>query len=434
MTTPQTEQAATKRGLFRPVAGAERIESLDVLRGFALLGILVVNSLLFALPMLPAMEPPWSGAGAAASTTPNWVAWWIVSVFFQWKFISLFSILFGAGAAIQFDRARAAGRAFDWFFIRRLIILLIFGVLHALLFWYGDILTLYALIGVWLLLFCRLRPATLVIIGTLLLLFAAVVSGGLGALAAFIPENPGLKASVEELPEGWLAPMQAANFDPNATIWQLAEERAYREGPYGDLFAFRMVSWLMGMLSGLFTYGWHILAMFAFGVAIVRSGFFGAGGSKLRVWAITLALPIGLVLEALCALIMMLWAPEHRWLIGVVSAVHEGGVFLTAIGYAAVVVAIVRSGILSLVAAAVACVGRMALTNYLLETVIMTSIFYYYGLGYFAQVDRIWLLVMSILIWIGLVIFSTLWLSVFTRGPLEWIWRLLSYGRRPGRG
>ena len=228
--------------------------------------------------------------------------------------------------------------------------------------------------------------------------------------------------------------MTDAMFDPNTPTWQMAEERAYGEGPYSDLFTFRLVSWIFSLVFAGLTYGWHILAMFALGVAMIRSGFFGGGGGMLRCYAIAIALPLGLIVEALCALAIMLWGEESVLVKSLVAGIHEFSVPLVAIGYMGVVTWLVRGGALSIVAYVTACVGRMALTNYLLESVIMTSIFYYYGLGFFGEVNRIWLLVMSLCVWIALAIFSTLWLSVFSRGPLEWLWRLLSYMRLPGRG
>ena len=122
MTLPKTGTKVT----LKPIAVNQRIESLDVLRGFALFGILVVNSLFFAMPMMPAIMPPWENYQGIAGSTSDWIAWWIITVLFQYKFLSLFSILFGVGAAIQFDRARAANQSFDWFFIRRMAVLLVF--------------------------------------------------------------------------------------------------------------------------------------------------------------------------------------------------------------------------------------------------------------------------------------------------------------------
>lgn len=419
---------------LQPVTSVQRIESLDVLRGFALLGILVVNSLLFALPMFEGMMPPFTSIRGEESAPGDWAAWWIVSVFFQFKFITIFSLLFGMGAAIQFDRTRAAGKNFNWFFIKRMFVLLCFGLIHALAFWYGDILALYAVIGAWLLLLCRLRQKTLIQISILCLCVAAALSGGLTLLEQFAPENPAGQAASTEMPETAFEAMGQAMFEPNSEIWLLAEERAYSEGPYLDLFAFRVISWLMSFIFAGFSFGWHILAMFALGVATIRSGFFGGVGGRLRSYAITIALPVGLTIEILCALALALGAEEHIWVRALVTAIHEFSVPLVSLGYMGLVTAIVKSGVFSWAMHMIACVGRMALTIYLLETIIMTSIFYYYGLGLFGDVDRIWLLVMSLGIWAGLAVFSTAWLSVFSRGPLEWIWRVLTYGRAPKSG
>ena len=140
---------------FKPVKVTERIESIDVLRGIALLGILVVNSLFFAMPVMIGMNTPGFGSEQVVANPVEWSSWWIMTMFFQYKFISLFSILFGVGAAIQFDRAKKAGRPFEGFFVKRMLILLCFGVIHALLFWYGDILTIYAILGFGFIVLCR---------------------------------------------------------------------------------------------------------------------------------------------------------------------------------------------------------------------------------------------------------------------------------------
>ena len=153
------DEKRTGASLFRfdSVPIQDRIESIDTVRGFALLGILVVNTLFFAYPMNIALLPPVEGQIGSSDPLRDWTSWWIVSLFFQYKFMTLFSILFGVGAAIQYRRAQLSGTNFDSFFIRRMVVLLGFGILHAVLFWYGDILTIYACCGVWLLLFCRLQ-------------------------------------------------------------------------------------------------------------------------------------------------------------------------------------------------------------------------------------------------------------------------------------
>ncbi len=427
---PTTSATAPARG-FQPVTGTERIESIDVIRGIALLGILVVNSLYFSMPMMVGMNPPGFGSEEAVTSPLEWTAWWIVMVLFQFKFISLFSMLFGVGAAIQFDRARAAGRSFGGFFSKRMVILLGFGILHALLFWYGDILTIYAVLGFGLLILCRLKIAPLVILGIVFLFFSAVLSVGMFALEMLSPEFPEMEG---ELPDTWFGVLNAAQWNPGNPIWIQGETRAYAEGPYLDLFAFRAISWLMALISIVFTFGWHVLAMFCFGVALLRARFFGDGGRRLRQVAITVALPIGLLMEVGATFLKS--SALEGWPLGKGLAIvlNEFGSVILALGYAGVIVWLVRSGVLSWFARIAACTGRMALSVYLLETIIMTSVFYHYGLGFFGQVDRIWLIVMSLCTWAALAVFSTLWLANYRQGPMEWLWRRLAYGRTAGRG
>lgn len=430
MTTPTTN---TGPGTFKPVSGSERIQSIDVVRGFALLGILVVNSLFFALPLADAMGVPEPAPGTESVGIWQWIAFLVVMILFQYKFMSLFSLLFGVGAAIQFERATRAGRRFGLFFLCRLLILFCIGAIHAVFFWYGDILAQYALIGVWLLLFCRLRPVALVIIGTGLLTIAALIGGTIAGFEATMALDPEYQKAMNPdgtLPVGWLDTMEAAMWNPESPIWRAGELRAYGEGPYIDLFMFRLVTWLFAIVFGFLQFGWHIMAMFAFGVALYKSGFFGDEGGRLRCWAVAVALPIGLLLE-LGAMLPDWTTPV---VVGMSKATHEYGSTLMAFGYAALVTTIVRGGQLRMIAHVIACTGRMALTVYLAETVIMTSLFYSYGFGLFGEVDRIWLIPISLGTWIALAVFSTLWLGSFKQGPMEWLWRVLSYGISGSRG
>jgi uncharacterized protein len=424
-----TASSTTKE--FQPVKVTERIESIDVVRGIALLGILVVNSLFFAMPMIVGMNRPGFGSEELVTNPFEWSAWWIMSMFFQYKFISLFSMLFGVGAAIQFDRARATGRSFDGFFLKRMVILLGFGVIHALLFWYGDILTVYAILGISFLALCRLKNVTLVILGLLFLFFGATLSAAMFTLEQFAPPLPEMTG---DLPDTWFGVLNAAQWNPNNPIWILGETRAYAEGPYGDLFAFRTISWLMVVISAIVGFGWHVLAMFCFGVALLRAQFFGEGGRGLRRLAITVALPIGLLMEGTATLLTAISGEDWPLGRGLASVIHEFGSVVLALGYAGVIVWLVRRGTLKWFARIAACTGRMALSVYLLETVIMTSVFYHYGLGFFGQVDRIWLILISLVTWAVLAAFSTLWLANYRQGPMEWLWRRLAYGRASGRG
>lgn len=423
---------------FRSVGSSDRVISIDALRGFALIGILVVNTLFFAFPLMTALSPPWTDNSGAEGSIGDWSSWWIISLFFQYKFMTIFSILFGVGAAIQWQRARLLGTSFDTFFIKRMAILFVFGMIHALFFWYGDILAVYAMCGIWLLLFCRLSNRALIPLVVGLLVFTALLSGGFTVLdleATNQAQNTSLPASENDAQShsGFNA-ILASNFDPKSEIWSTAEQRAYQEGPYQDLLVFRAITWTMYIVITMLTTGWHIMAMFALGVVLYRSGFFGDSGARLRRIAIYLGLPIGLLVESICCLVQMEYLqeqPSHQiW----IMMVHELSVPLVSMGYAGLVINLVRSGALQWMIHALSCTGRMALTNYLLETMVMTSVFYYYGFGLFGSVDRIYLIPVALATWTMLALVSVAWLGAYRQGPIEWLWRRLAYGPPAPRG
>lgn len=415
---------------FTPIGTGQRIESLDVLRGLAIFGILFVNASFFAFPMMEAAQPLQDADFKTYGTSNDWFAAWFVKTFFEFKFISLFSMMFGIGAALQFDRARRSGSSFDGFYLRRLLVLLGFGILHAIVFFYGDILTIYALLGVSLLGFCRLKSKILIPLVFALMMIAAFMTTGMALLESLASNTQSASISEQaQVPRTGFDAIQASGFNPQSRTWVDAEVLAHQKGPYLDLMLFRVLAWLMGLITIIISFGWHILAMFALGVVIKRSEFFtpSDSGRRIRKWMMLL-LPLGLCLEALNAWTSLTTSSSLSVTI-VLSMVREFSTVLTMLGYAAMLVSLVQMGVAALVFEWMAKVGRMALTNYLLETVIMTTIFEFYGLGLFDQVPRIWLLVLAMGVCVILTIFSVSWLSLCSRGPMEWLWRTLAYMR-----
>ena len=414
---------------FNSIPIKDRIVSIDTVRGFALLGILVVNTLFFAFPLNIALQPPFEGQIGSHNQFTDWISWWFVNLFFQYKFMTLFSILFGVGAAIQYQRAQLSGTNFDAFFIRRMVVLLGFGILHAVLFWYGDILTIYACCGVWLLLFCRLSNKTLILLTIGLLLFTAILSGGFILVDQMVTPPAKEATGLTGFEAIW-----ASQLDPKSDVWMQAELVAYQQGPYLDLFVFRALSWLMYLIVLMVSNGWHVTAMFALGVVLYRTGFFSDEGVRIRRLAMYVGLPIGLLIEGICFYAMMLYFKEEPIHLTWIMMAHELSVPLVSLGYAAIMITLTRRSVLPKVLYAFSCVGRMALTNYLLETFIMTSLFYYYGLGLFGEVGRIYLIPIALGTWVALSLFSVAWLGSYKQGPLEWLWRRLAYGSSSQRG
>ena len=425
MTAPEQTTVA-----FTPIKSEQRIEALDVLRGLAIFGILFVNAVYFGLPMMEAVQPALTGTVGVNGQDADWNATWFIKTFFEFKFVSMFSMMFGIGAALQFDRARRSGSGFDGFYCRRLLILLGFGVLHAVAFFYGDILTIYAVLGLSLLAFCRLKTKILLPIVIGLMMIAALMSTGMVLLESMAPQMEATSAADQATRTGWDA-IQASGFQPQNPIWIDAETVAHQDGPYRDLLLFRVLSWAMGLISIILSYGWHILAMFALGVVIKRSAFFtpSDSGRRIRFWMMVF-LPVALVVEGLTAWSYLsqtspIWAPA------ILSLVREFSTVATMLGYAAVLVTLVQMGIATRLFGSLAKVGRMALTNYLLESLLMTTLFEFYGFGLFDQISRSGLILVSTGICIILMIFSVLWLKGFSRGPMEWLWRTLAYLKAP---
>jgi uncharacterized protein len=464
---PSAAMAAAPRPLG-PVQEGERIAALDVLRGFALLGIFMVNMQFFTMPFMRAIFDP----TLAEAPPSEQAAWWFVKLLFEYKFVSLFSLMFGMGLAVQLMRADRAGRPFVPVYLRRLIVLGLMGIAHGLFLWYGDILLFYAGIGLVLLLCARLRPKWLLALASAAFVFGVLLVGAMTWLqltmveahersarsgAALQPASDELEPAIpDEAAESDLAPpdeldepeaadaeaddapatplrgfraIDASSGDPTSEIWVEAEIAAYKDGPMRDAIVFRALTYAYSVGFGLLGFSWHVLAMFLLGAALLKLDYFA---DHRRHWHLAFALcglGIGLPLE-----FMNVWlqhAADHQYGAHLLPAtiLHEVGSVFTALGYLGVVTLIVSSGLLRVVTAAIACVGRMALTNYLGQTVVATSLMYWWGLGWFNEVPRVQQIGLVFAIYAAQVLFSVAWLSAFTMGPMEWLWRSVTYVR-----
>jgi uncharacterized protein len=425
-----------------PVAEHERIITLDVLRGIALLGIFFVNMQVFAMPLAKFYGTP---ALAEAPPARQW-AWAFVHVFCQYKFISLFSLLFGMGLAVALIRAQRAGRPFALTYLRRILILAVVGAMHGFLLWYGDILLIYALLGVPLLLLARLRPSVLIAIAAVLLTINVAFAGAYSFAHAYgqrldseqaalrqgddVPVDSDAdeyQAAPEEEPvlKG-LAAMEAAHWQPMSQIWMEAETRAFRDGPWAEAMIFRSVTMAFNVAM-IFFIGWGILGLFLLGAALMKLGFFGPQYRRWHIAATVIGLGIGLPVEAFTAWLMYNsgWAWNYSFAAG--QTIHDVGRLFMLAGYVGGITLLMKAGAIGWVANALASVGRMALTNYLLQSVIATAIMYHWGFGLFGEVDRAQQLGLVALIFLAQIIFSVFWLRAFRFGPMEWLWRSLTY-------
>ncbi|MFP7722742.1 DUF418 domain-containing protein [Lysobacter sp. A3-1-A15] len=410
----------TTTTVLTPVAAGERIEAMDVLRGFALLGILLMNIEAFVGPLFAAitgLDPSLRGADRAADS--------LIYIFVQGKFYTLFSLLFGMGFAVMIARAHAADRAFVPFYLRRTLALLGFGLVHALLVWSGDILTVYALIALVLLLFRNTPQSRLPKWGIALYLVPVALMLAFGLLSTVAQGDPQAAAAMN------------ASLAEQGRIMDEAlqgQRQAYGSGSYAEAVAQRAED-LMLFLGHVGTaMGWQILGLFLLGAWFVRSGAIARpdGFPRLYAWMRWVALPAGLAM-ALASFWLMPTMDYARMdmAAGGAIALSMVGSLLMCLGYAAWLVRGLQSprwaGSLGWLAPA----GRMALTNYLTQSVVCTLLFYGYGLGYFEQLSRAWQVPFVLALFALQVVASRAWLSRFRYGPAEWVWRALTYGQLP---
>ncbi len=405
--------------VMTPLQPGERIEVMDVLRGFALLGILLMNIEGFVGPLMlsvTGLNPELTGA--------NRVVDWLIYVLVQGKFMTLFSLLFGMGFAVMLERARARGDGGNGLYARRLLALLGFGIAHALLLWAGDVLIAYSLVGfALLLLFSNTKASHLPIWA---MSFAIVLVGlllVLGLMMQFFALTPEGKAMLAKQATDAIAVVDA-------------ERQAYGSGTYLQATGQRAKD-TMFMLSALPIFGALILVMFLLGAWLVRAGIMrdtAAHAGLFRKLLLVGALA-GLPLMLLSAIAMPTSEMHEMSLrsMGWQSMALVAGILMS-LGYAAAIVLGMHRPAWRRRLSWLAPAGRMALTNYLMQSLVCTTIFYGYGLGYFEQLPRAWQPLFVIVLFALQVVFSRWWLSHYRYGPMEWLWRWMTYGvRQPMR-
>ena len=371
----------------------ERNVTLDFVRGVAILGILLLNISAFGLPKAAYLNPAWSGN---ATLSDAWT-WALLDLLAQVKFLTLFALLFGAGLQLLLPRGKRWIQS-------RLTLLALLGFIHGLFFWDGDILLAYALVGLvsWRMVREAHHVKSLFNTGVVLYLIGIVVLVLLGVIS-------GTAANRSWVPD-------AANLQ-------------YEQ--YGKLHGgMEAVSNRADMLSDNLLalgaqYGWQLAGMMLMGAALMRSGWL-KGQFSLRHYRRTGALLVvagmAVNLPAIFAQWYLAW--DYRWCAFLLQAPRELSAPLQAIGYAALAWGYWPQLCRFRLVGAIACVGRMALTNYLLQTLICTTLFYHLGL--FMRFDRLQLLAFVPPIWAVNLLVSSLWLRRFRQGPVEWLWRQLT--------
>ncbi|NTU79252.1 MAG: DUF418 domain-containing protein [Chloroflexales bacterium] len=396
-----------------PLAAGERLANVDVLRGFALFGILLVNIALFKAPAIVQAAAP------AATNALDQLAAQAINLFAEGKFFTLFSFLFGFGVAAQLVRARQHGVPFASRYLRRLLVLLLIGVAHATLLWYGDILVTYALLGFVLILLRDASPRTLLAWSLALLAGMTLLLGAAIVVVELQRADPVAGAAILAAEREQLASVQA----------EIARDTTlYREGSYWELVAARSLP-PVGLIYNLVTQGIPVLAMFLLGMYVGKGGILSDPPAhhallrRVRLWGLLLGLTLSTLL-VFAQTQLSLFAG-----LGALLLAHSLTGPLLAMGYAATIVLLHEQPRWRSLLAPLGAAGRMALTNYLLQTLVCTTLFYGYGFGLYGQVGAAQGAVLTAVIFVLQVAWSDWWLRRFQFGPVEWLWRTLTYGR-----
>jgi len=417
-----------------PVTGAERIASLDTLRGVAVLGILVMNIYWFAMPQMAYGNPLAMGG----TELHNLGTWFVTHILFDLKFMGIFAMLFGAGLVLMSRRAEERAAPFGRIYFRRQLSLLLIGAIHAYLIWSGDILFGYAAIGMAVYVFRNARPGTLVIASILLL---SVTAAGMHGLSDLVEEMRDRAAEYTERQAGG----EELDAEQRRLIeqWERTrmflapgEEEKRRDleahlGSYADLLEYR-VPQVIGMQQGmLLFYGWRIAGLMCLGMALMKLGILSAEKPtafyrRLMLFGYGLGLPLTVFsgLDLYAHGFEPFYTMRHGMLANYVGSV------IVALGHVGLVILILKTGFVRGLVARFAAVGRMALSNYLLHSVILTTVFYGYGLGLYGEVPRFWQMGFVVAV-VGLqLVLSPWWLTRYRFGPVEWAWRSLTYWER----
>lgn len=395
----------------------DRILTLDVIRGVAVMGIFSVNVVAFAMIESAYFNP----ASYGGHTGPNLTLWATNMVLIDGKMRTLFSMLFGASMLLVIERAERSGRSGWWTHFRRMVVLLGFGLLHYYFIWFGDILTLYAVSGLIAFLFRRMSAEKLVALGAALLA-ASMVMFGLFLhgqyLADIAAHAPGATAkAVKEWNDGL-----GAALNPSAA--EIAKDKALHLGSYANFAAHNLVRWTSVFGDNL-PFMIDTVGLMLLGMAGYKSGFLTGewADSRYRRFAVP-----AIALGAIAGIATVAYdISSNFYVVGMMSAfIVAETPFITvmAVGYAALIVLLSRGN--GALTQRIAAAGRCAFTNYLGTSIVASLVFYGWGLGLYGSVSRWQAWLLAPVVWTVMLLWSKPWLERFHYGPFEWAWRSLS--------
>jgi len=416
-----------------PVTGAERIRSLDVLRGVALLGILLMNITGFGLVFWAYVDPTIQGG----SEGYNLYAWVMNNMFFEGTMRAMFSMLFGVGMVLMTSRMINKGGGIEVadIYYRRTIWLLIFGVIHGyIILWTGDILFAYGLYGLFLFPFRNTSPKKLIMAAAILTLIGvALASYGYSkdmkhleqyTKAQSYENESDIPEDIKEGKEAW----EALVTEMKTPEEKVLEDTESMHKGYFDIVLF--LAPVNRFMQSTFNYDynpWDILAMMLLGIALYKLRVITAELSY-KSYLIMMVVGYGIGLSVNYYETMLILNDNFS-----VPSFHKAGRtyaigrIAVSFGHIGLVMIFCKLNIIVFLKNALAAVGRMALTNYIMHSVICAIIFTGVGFSMFGKLQRYELYYVVVSIWIFQLIVSPIWLKYYRFGPLEWMWRSLTY-------
>lgn len=426
-----------KEPTYQPVIKSDRLHSMDVLRGVALLGILMINIEFFAQPFEKLINPGLSNDFVGS----NYYIWLFKELVFFGKMWSIFVILFGAGAFLLITRAEKRGRAAGIadIYYRRLFWLLLFALIHAYLIWSGDILFFYAVVGLFLYPVRRLSVRGMFIAVMVLLILSTLIPyidyKNDESLHKQVTEINAIKEKGQELTDEQTAVLEDwkikdAFIHPDLETLQKKIE-TMRKGTYFEIIKSQK-KWVKEMHT-LWFYEkgfFRTLMMMILGMTLIKSGVLSAkskDSTYLMLMAFGYIIGFSLAIFRIRYLLVNNFSMFSNDLAGVV---WQTEITTVALGHIGLICLFCKSSILGWLKISLAAVGRMAFTNYILQSLIGIFLFYSYGFGLFGTMDITEQLWVVGAIWVFQLIASPIWLKYFRFGPMEWVWRSLTYWKR----
>lgn len=423
------------------MAGSQRVPALDTLRGLAIFGILIVN-------VNQLFEPVWianSPVGLVRDQVLDETVWFFSDAFITDKFLALFSLLFGAGFALQWSRASGDDEQFRRIYRRRLAWLAVFGICHALFLYMADVLVIYALAGSLLFLMRRWSARALLLGGvalwTLTLLWQMALHSSGEDTVSLAAQHQVLIDAIDRTRTAGAAAsdivQETARARPLAILLSgseleraLLEHRAFAEGPLGLTLLQRAGFFALLMVYTALYLLWRTLGLFMIAAGLVKLGVLAFDRRAQWVRAAWVGAALGLPLTVLATWLRYV---EYQTVGGapwIGSTLHELAAALLATAIAATVVIWCSTSRAAPLQRGFAAVGRTALTNYLGQSAIVSLIACWYGLGLYGQLTRAEQFALACALFTGQILVSRWWLARYQLGPLEWVWRTLTYRRR----